>query len=211
VPETYSTVIASQAAQFLRRTDQVIEPRKQWPGEALAVHEWRGRIHNTLRAAEGRSLCLWGDAGWGELVRRGKQVDGRFDQALVVGARDMIRERWQPDPAPTWVTCVPSERHPALVPDFALRLAQELRLPFVPAVRKLRPTEPQKLMNNSYQQARNIAGAFAVVPWDGMAGPVLLVDDMVDSSWTFTVIAALLRGSGSGPVFPLALAVALAN
>jgi ATP-dependent DNA helicase RecQ len=25
---------------------------------------------------EGRSLCLWGDAGWGEMVRQGKQVMG---------------------------------------------------------------------------------------------------------------------------------------
>ena len=37
-------------------------------------------------------------------------------------------------------------------------------------------------------------------------GPVLLVDDILDSRWTFTVVAALLRLAGSGPVFPLALA-----
>jgi ATP-dependent DNA helicase RecQ len=35
---------------------------------------------------------------------------------------------------------------------------------------------------------------------------VYLVDDMVDSGWTFTVCAALLRQAGSGPVFPVALA-----
>ena len=37
-------------------------------------------------------------------------------------------------------------------------------------------------------------------------GSVLLVDDMVDSRWTLTVSAWLLRGSGSGEVWPLALA-----
>ena len=37
-------------------------------------------------------------------------------------------------------------------------------------------------------------------------GPVLLVDDMVDSGWTLTVAAYLLKTHGSGPVFPLALA-----
>ena len=37
-------------------------------------------------------------------------------------------------------------------------------------------------------------------------GPVLLVDDMVDSRWTFTVAARLLRHYGSGEVWPLALA-----
>ena len=38
------------------------------------------------------------------------------------------------------------------------------------------------------------------------AGPVLLVDDLVDSGWTLTVAGWLLRKSGSGPVHPFALA-----
>ena len=38
--------------------------------------------------------------------------------------------------------------------------------------------------------------------------PVLLVDDIVDSRWTLTVIAALILEAGSGPVWPLALAAA---
>ena len=38
-------------------------------------------------------------------------------------------------------------------------------------------------------------------------GPCLLVDDMVDSRWTFTVAAAVLRQAGCGAVFPLALAL----
>jgi ATP-dependent DNA helicase RecQ len=37
-------------------------------------------------------------------------------------------------------------------------------------------------------------------------GPVLLVDDMVDSKWTLTVAAYLLTSNGSGSVHPLALA-----
>ncbi len=38
------------------------------------------------------------------------------------------------------------------------------------------------------------------------AGPVLLVDDMVDSKWTLTVTAFPLTSHGSGLVYPLALA-----
>jgi ATP-dependent DNA helicase RecQ len=37
-------------------------------------------------------------------------------------------------------------------------------------------------------------------------GPVLLVDDTVDSRWTMTVAAWLLRSHGSGEVYPMALA-----
>jgi ATP-dependent DNA helicase RecQ len=38
--------------------------------------------------------------------------------------------------------------------------------------------------------------------------PVLLLDDVVDSGWTLTMAAVLLRQYGSGPVFPFALAKA---
>jgi len=103
------------------------------------------------------------------------------------------------------VTCVPSRRHPALVPDFARRLAARLRLPFLPAIVKQRDNQPQKLQQNRYHQCHNLDGAFAVVT-PIPEGPVLLVDDMVDSTWTLTVVAALLRQARSGPVWPTALA-----
>jgi ATP-dependent DNA helicase RecQ len=65
-------------------------------------------------------------------------------------------------------------------------------------------------MANSTQQARNIDGSLEleVVPQDVRGEPVLLVDDMVDSRWTITVAAWLLRSHGSGEVWPLALAQA---
>lgn len=65
-----------------------------------------------------------------------------------------------------------------------------------------------RVSSNSVQQARNVDGSLAV-PHDPLpSGPLLLVDDMVDSRWTLTVAAWLLRSNGSGAVWPLALAVA---
>ncbi len=60
-------------------------------------------------------------------------------------------------------------------------------------------------MANSSQQARNIDGSLAITK-SLPSGPVLLLDDMVDSRWTLTVAAYLLTTNGSGPVYPLALA-----
>jgi ATP-dependent DNA helicase RecQ len=80
-----------------------------------------------------------------------------------------------------------------------------LGLPFHPVLEKTDDRPAQKAMANSGQQARNVDGSFKIhgtVP----RGPVLLVDDMVDSRWTLTVAAFLLTSQGSGPVFPLALA-----
>ena len=104
------------------------------------------------------------------------------------------------------MTCVPSLECPDLVPDLAERIASSLKLPFVRCVNKKFPTRPQKSMENSYQQAHNLEDAFEIETREVRAEPVLLVDDMVDSRWTFTVVAAQLLEHSSGPVFPLALA-----
>ena len=132
--------------------------------------------------------------------------EGHFDDALVDALVEMISERWRPDPRPTWVTCVPSLRHPELVPDFANRLATRLGLPFVVAVTKCRETEPQKMMENAFHQAHNLDGAFAVEESRVRREPVLLVDDVIDSGWTLTVMAALLREAGVPSVYPVVLA-----
>jgi ATP-dependent DNA helicase RecQ len=197
---------ARDAVAFLRRRDLPIEPRMQWQAGSLPVYGWQGRIAADWRAEAGRALCILGDSGWGSLVRRGKQQDGRFADELVEALAGLVRG-WRPNPTPTWVTCVPSLNPPELVADLARRLAARLSLPFVAAVRKVRANRPQKDMENSWQQAHNLDGAFQIQRWQGGAGPLLLVDDLVDSRWTLTVVAALLRQEGSGPVFPLALAV----
>jgi ATP-dependent DNA helicase RecQ len=65
-------------------------------------------------------------------------------------------------------------------------------------------------MENSLQQLQNVYGAFKV---DGPVPtlPVLLVDDIVDSGWTLTVLGAALREAGAGPVHPLVLAQAVSS
>lgn len=134
-------------------------------------YRFSGKIKPNLIAESGRALSLWGDAGWGELVKLGKYRDKNFNDVLVEGAFEMI-QRWQPEPFPTWVTCVPSLNRPELVPNFAQKLADRLNLPFKPVIRKINPTRPQKEMNNSYQQAHNLDGAFAIDTWEGIKGTV---------------------------------------
>jgi ATP-dependent DNA helicase RecQ len=98
-------------------------------------------------------------------------------------------------------------RHPDLVPDFAHRLAVELGLPFHVAMAKIDDRPEQKAMANSTQQARNVDGSLTLSGGPLPSGPVLLVDDMVDSRWTLTIAAWLLRASGSGEVWPMALSL----
>ncbi|MHB1559476.1 MAG: DEAD/DEAH box helicase [Isosphaeraceae bacterium] len=202
---TPDATIVREAEAFLRRTNLPLERRQMWPTGGLPGLDVTGRIAEPRQARPGKVLCVWGDAGWGAVVRDGKYRDGRFSEELVRACVNLLRE-WAPDPAPQWVTCIPSRRHPELVPDFARRLAAAVGLPFHPALERIDDRPEQKTMANSSQQARNVDGSLAVTAAPMPNGPVLLVDDMVDSRWTITVAAWLLTNRGSGPVYPLALA-----
>lgn len=196
--------LVRKAVEFLRRTSLPIEPRKKWPDGGMPHYQVKGFISPALQAQPGKALCVWGDAGWGGSVRTGKYHDHHFGDDLVNACVKMIRE-WNPQPAPEWVTCVPSLRHPDLVPNFAQRLAKALGLPFHGVLTKTDNRPEQKTMANSSQQARNIDGSLDINGQPVPHGAVLLIDDMVDSRWTLTVSAWLLRKAGSGNVWPIAL------
>ncbi len=203
--------LTNEAAVFLRRSHQTIKPRRKWPtGDVFPIYGFHGRIGVDLQAAEGLALSIWGDAGWGELVKKGKYQAGRFPDELIDGCVEMFK-KWVPDPAPCWVTCVPSSNYPDLVPDFAQQLAARLGLAFSQCVRKVRGNHPQKEMENSFQQAHNLDGVFEIDQNLVQIDPAILLDDMTDSGWTFTVIAALLRRAGCPRVYPLALTLTRAS
>ena len=204
VDSSFTNATAISAARFLRRSEFPLECNKQVPQGAFPQYNFQGNLPAHLRAETGRTLSRWGDAGLGRLVADGKAA-GHLPDELVDATIEMLRDRWRPSPPPAWVTCVPSRKNPDLVPDYATRLATAQGLPFTPVVVKIMDNDPQKEQNNRYHQCQNLDGVFAIqgsIP----TGPVLLVDDVVDSRWTLTVIAALLRQAGSGSVWPLALA-----
>jgi len=205
--DNYDHNLTNRAALFLRRSYQPIIPRKQWPASNMFQHSPLGgyKIPETLQAQEGRALSLWRDAGWGQLVAHGKYEENRFTDELVTACVEMLKD-WKPEPAPEWVTCIPSRNHPTLVPDFATRLAAALSLPVVPCIEKAQANRQQKEMENSYQQARNLDGIFKITD-QCLKGKCLLVDDMIDSGWTFTIASALLRKAGCSAVYPMALAL----
>lgn len=204
--ETYDDTLANEATLFLRRSYQPLQPRKRWPAKSMfQISPLEGfSIPEELQAEEGRALSLWRDAGWGQLVANGKYQSGIFSDELVTACVEMLQV-WSPDPAPVWVTCIPSLNRPELVPGFARRLADELGLPFVPCIEKVRHNREQKVMENSYQQVNNLDGVFDITD-QIQQGTCLLIDDTIDSGWTFTVASALLRQAGCSAVYPLALA-----
>ncbi|MBJ7496339.1 MAG: RecQ family ATP-dependent DNA helicase [Gemmataceae bacterium] len=206
LPELIDKNLQGLGLKFLYGFHRSLEPRKKWPNEGMQAYRLKGLIKAEHRAEVGRSLCYYNDDGWGKLVQEGKYKTNNFSDLLVEACLDMIK-KWNPKPFPTWVTCLPSLRNPTLVPDFAKKLASALKLPFVMAITKTMERPPQKEMANSVKQARNIDGSLDVKNLPFNNGPVFLIDDTVDSKWTFTVASWILRNNGSGQVWPLALAI----
>jgi ATP-dependent DNA helicase RecQ len=192
-----------EAGAFLRSARLEIEPRKRWPN---GLGDPKGTIDAAVRVETGRVLSVLGDGGWGSVVRAARS-SGRPVSDELLGALVSLVEGWSPEPAPEWVTAVPSRS--AIVADVAARLAERLGLPFhdVLTHRDAGSQPPQAEMQNSAQQVGNVYRAFKVKAYVPEA-PVLLVDDLVDTRWTMTVAGLCLRIAGSGPVHPVALATA---
>ena len=198
---THITEVA--ATRYLRHNEIRLHCKKQFPKDAFPEYNLAGNIPESLRAKTGMILSRWKDAGWGQFVAEDRDT-GHFRDELVNATVEMLNDRWQPALKPEWVSCIPSLNRPALVSDFSRRLAEALELPFYPVIKKVKENEIQEIQRNKFYRCRNLDGVFRIdrpVP----EGPVLLVDDVVDSAWTLTIAAVLLGKAGSGPVWPCAL------
>lgn len=184
--------LVGQALSFIRRRPIVIEPRKAWVGHR------RGRIGNLLEP--GRSLCYLTDPGWGDQLVEAKRGDRPLSNELVEASAALIDE-WIPGFNGTVVGVPSLVPNRTLVENFAGRLAEFLHVRVSDCLVKLRHNAPQKLMENSAQQLRNVDGVFGI-RGKAPTGPILLVDDVVDSRWTMTVLGGLLLAAGSGPIYP---------
>jgi ATP-dependent DNA helicase RecQ len=117
---------------------------------------------------------------------------------------------WQQRPAA--VVAMGSRRRPELVRSLAERIAMIGRLPLLGTLTAAHSGGDQP-RGNSAQRVRVLYDSFAVPPevaaaLPDLSGPVLLVDDLVDSGWTMVLAGRALRQAGAPGVLPLALAVA---
>ncbi|WP_315094045.1 DEAD/DEAH box helicase [uncultured Cellulomonas sp.] len=209
-PQEVGQGAAASAERSLDRVGVPVEPRAQWPTGAdrlgLPV---RGKIAAEERATEGRALARLTDLGWGNALRdvfAAGATDAPLTPAMLAGCVRVLAE-WGWDERPTAVVALPSRRRPLLVDSLARGLAEIGRLPYAGAL-ELRDGGPtgQPGGNSAFRLA-GVWGRFDASALTLPVGPVLLVDDLVDSRWTMTVAARELRRAGATDVLPFALAV----
>ena len=124
----------------------------------------------------------------------------------------VLRE-WDWAVRPVAVVAVPSRRRPELVQSLAAELSRRGKLVDLGPLLRRKTGEDSEPAGNSAFRLRQVFDSFELSDvqqnWLGQAtGPVLLVDDLVDSRWTLTVAARLLRLGGAPSVLPFALAAA---
>ena len=204
--------VIGAARTRLARSGVDVEPRAQWPTgmERLGVPV-KGRIPAEESMVSGRALARLTDLGWGQRLRSLLAEDAPVSADLLRAVVPVLAE-WGWTERPAAVVAVPSRRRPRLVESFAAGIADIGRLPYLGTLELAHGGPTGEAGGNS---AFRLAGVWERITvgdglrerLHGIPGPVLLVDDVVDSRWTLTVAARELRLAGAPAVLPLALAV----
>ena len=219
-PDAVPEAAAAAAGDHLLRPGTDVEPRKMWPSgmRDLGI-DVSGKISTDLLAEPGRALGRLTDLGWGQRLRS-VLAEGAPDAAvgedLVAGVVKVLAA-WPWASRPAGVVSIPSRSRPQLIASLAERIAEIGRLRHLGTLAYAGPAgqtaaRPGR-QHNSAQRLRAVWDTVAVpgtvgADLAGLGGPVLLVDDLIDSGWTMTVAARALRQAGATAVLPLALASA---
>ncbi|HEU5000443.1 MAG TPA: RecQ family ATP-dependent DNA helicase [Lapillicoccus sp.] len=199
------------AREQLARVGVELEPRGQWPTamSRLGVPV-SGRLSADEAMLPGRTVARLTDLGWGQRLRAVLAQDAPASEELLTACVGVLRD-WDWADRPVGVVAMPSRGRPQLVASVASRLAAIGRLHFLGTLDLVDGGPTGEPGGNSAFRLAGVWDRFAVGPplsetLAQTSGPVLLVDDMVDSRWTMTVAARTLRQSGADAVLPFALA-----
>jgi ATP-dependent DNA helicase RecQ len=205
---------AAAARDRLLRPGVDVPPRRMWPtGMRDLGVDASGKIPPGLSAEPGRALGRLTDVGWGTRLRavlaseaRDEPVTPELTEAVI-----KVLAAWDWDTRPAAVVTLPSRARPLLIESLAKRIADIGRLPYLGSL-AYADGGPGPRRHNSAQRLHSLWNALAVPgplcrTIGDLDGPVLLIDDRIETGWTMTVAAKLLREAGAPAVLPLALAV----
>ncbi len=204
--------VIGAARERLDRVGVVIEPRAMWPTgmDRLGVPV-KGKIAPAEQASEGRALARLSDLGWGQRLRPLLQHDGPVPPEVLRGVVEVLKG-WGWARRPVAVMSVPSRARPQLVGSVAAGIAEIGRLTYLGELALVDGGPTGEAGGNSAFRLAGVwerlaIGADLAASIRSLDGPILLVDDYVNSRWTVTEAARALRVSGADEVLPLVLAI----
>ncbi|MBE1537882.1 RecQ family ATP-dependent DNA helicase [Actinomadura algeriensis] len=200
---------AARARDRLNRPGVDLAPRRMWPTAVKDDLGVSGRIAPAEQAETGRALGRLTDIGWGNRLRDLFAAGDTDVPPDMLDAVVTVLAAWDWSARPTGVVAIGSRSRPRLVTGLGHRIAELGRLPYLGELAAV--GEPVPRRHNSAQRLRSVWNALVLpdplaAALAGAPGPVLLVDDRVETGWTMTVAARLLRHAGAPAVLPLTLA-----
>jgi ATP-dependent DNA helicase RecQ len=217
-PAEVSAAAAAAARERLLRPGVEVTPRKMWPSGMTELGiDVAGKIPAGVSAEPGRALGRPTDLGWGPRLRALLAADAPDGEVPgdVVEAVVRVLAAWDWARRPAGVITMASRSRPRLIESLGTRIAEIGRMPYLGAAGYASGPgagQAAAVQHNSAQRLRalwhqlTVPGPVAAAV-AALGGPVLLVDDRVDTGWTMTVGAKVLREAGAPGVLPLALAV----
>lgn len=199
------------AGRSLGAVGAVIETRAQWPtGMPRLGVDVKGKIMQDEQAAPGRALARTSDLAWGARLRTALAHDAPVSNEMVKACVQVLAQ-WKWATRPVAIVAMPSRSHPELVSSLAEQISRIGRLPLLGTLDLAHGGPLGEPGGNSAFRLANVWDRIVVGPdlaaaLESTRGPVLLVDDRVDSRWTIAVASRALRRSGATAVLPLVLA-----
>ena len=213
---------AERAGESLRHAGLPLDPRAMWPTgmDKLGVPV-KGKLKANELLSTGRVLARLSDLGWGNALRAmfasgapDAPMDPAMAQAVVAVLREWGQHGWEGAGRPVAVVSMPSRKKPLLLQSFAQAICEIGQLPYLGELSLQFGGPTGERGGNSAYRLAGVWDRFEVGPElasalaDGPDGPVLLLDDLVDSRWSLTVAGRALRAAGAEQVLPLVLAQA---
>ncbi|HKJ10917.1 MAG TPA: RecQ family ATP-dependent DNA helicase [Ornithinimicrobium sp.] len=216
LPDEIPAPAMEVAGRSLGAIGVTVEPRTQWPtGMPRLGIDVKGKIAEQERVEPGRVVARMSDLGWSGRLSAvlGSQAGDADVPEDLVRACVQVLAQWPWSDRPVGVVAMPSRTRPVLVASLAEQLSRIGRLRMLGTLDLRHGGPTGQAGGNSAFRLAGVWGRVGV--GDELAeavreaaGPVLLVDDRIESRWTMTVAGAMLRRAGAPEVLPLALALA---
>ncbi len=223
-PGGVTETAARAARDHLLRPGTEIPPRKMWPtGMRELGIDVAGKIGADMSAEAGRARGRLTDLGWGPRLRallagepaagdaagQAASMDGPVPADMLAAVVEVLAV-WDWAHRPAAVIAIPSRTRPLLITSLASQIARAGRIPDLGPLEYGGQVRPEHHYNSA-QRLRAVWDSVIVPSTMGaelasLDGPVLVVDDVIETGWTMTVAATRLREAGASGVLPLVLA-----
>lgn len=158
----------------------------------------------------GIAASYYGLSNVGSIVHKCKYENGGDYPGFLIKLTARAFHKHYRDENFDMIVYTPPTQSGDLVKHFAEKLSETLHIPVSHGLKKIKPSQPQKVFQNATLKRENVKDVFMFETSEDVAGKsVLLIDDIFDSGATIKEIGRYLTSLGAEKIAPLVIARAV--